>query len=73
VPELRDRIRRGAAERGGILGHPLDQLYEEVAFIAYHFNWNLQTILDLEHSDRRQFIEEISSLNERANAESLSA
>jgi hypothetical protein len=40
-----------------------------VAFIAYHFNWNLPTILDLEHSDRRRFIEEISTLNERANAE----
>ena len=24
---------------GGILGYPLDQLYEEVAFIAYHFHW----------------------------------
>ena len=34
-----------------------------MAFIAYHFNWNLQTILDLEHSDRRRFIEEVLGID----------
>jgi hypothetical protein len=42
-----------------------------VAFIAYHFNWAFRTIMELEHSDRRRFIDEISALNERSNAEAL--
>jgi hypothetical protein len=44
-----------------------------VAFVAYHFNWDFLTIMELEHSDRRRFIEEISALNERSNAEALLA
>jgi hypothetical protein len=42
-----------------------------VAFIAYYFNWDFRTIMELEHSDRRRFIDEISALNERSNAEAL--
>jgi hypothetical protein len=42
-----------------------------VAFIAYYFNWDFRTIMKLEHSDRRRFIDEISALNERSNAEAL--
>ena len=38
---------------GGILGYPLDELHEEVAFIAYHFHWDLTRIMDLEHEERR--------------------
>ena len=49
LSELRDRLRPGAAELGGILGYPLDQVYEEVAFIAYHFHWDFRTIIELEH------------------------
>ena len=26
-----------------------DRLYEEVAYVAYHFHWSLDEILDLEH------------------------
>jgi hypothetical protein len=44
-------------------------LYEEVAFIAYHFHWDLDLIMTLEHGDRRRFIEQISNLNQRANEE----
>jgi hypothetical protein len=40
---------------------------EEVAFIAYHFHWQLPEILALEHADRRKWVERISSINERVN------
>lgn len=33
-----------------------DTLLEEVAYVARHFHWSLDTILDLEHSDRHRFI-----------------
>jgi hypothetical protein len=42
-----------------------DRLYEEIAYVAYHFHWPLDTILDLEHSDRIRFIEEIGRINRR--------
>lgn len=50
---------------GGVIGYPLDQLYEEVAYIAYYFHWPLQDILELEHSERRMWVEEIAKINQR--------
>ena len=42
-----------------------DRLYEEIAYVAYHFHWPLDTILDLEHRDRIRYIEEIGRINRR--------
>jgi hypothetical protein len=44
-------------------------LFEEVAFIAYHFHWSNQEIMALEHADRRRWVEAISSINRRMNEE----
>jgi hypothetical protein len=38
-----------------------------VAFIAYHFHWPMDQIMDLEHRDRRDWVARISALNERAS------
>ena len=46
-------------------GYPLERLYEEVAYIAYHFHWPLQEILELEHAERRRWVEEIGRINRR--------
>jgi len=46
-------------------GYPLERLYEEVAFIAYHFHWPLEEIMMLEHRDRQRWCEEISKINQR--------
>lgn len=59
--------RAGSTAVGGVVGYPLDQLNEEVAFIAYHFHWPPQEIMNLEHRDRRAWVEHISALNQRAN------
>ncbi|HEY1278388.1 MAG TPA: DUF6760 family protein [Acidimicrobiales bacterium] len=42
----------------------VDQLYHEVAFVAYHFHWPLDVIVDLDHLTRRRFVGEISRLNQ---------
>ncbi len=34
-----------------------DHLYEEVAYVAYHFHWSLDSIVDLEHRVRRRFVD----------------
>lgn len=44
-------------------GYPLDRLYEEVAFIAYHFHWAHQEIMNLEHGERQRWVDEISKIN----------
>jgi hypothetical protein len=42
-----------------------EQLYSEVAYVAYHFHWSREEILDLEHPERRRFVDEIAALNTR--------
>ncbi len=37
-------------------------LMEETARLAYHLHWPLETILDLEHADRRKFLREAETL-----------
>jgi hypothetical protein len=62
-------VRGGAEQLGGILGYPLKALYEEVAFLAYHFHWPHDEIMALEHADRRRWVEEVSAINRRMNEE----
>jgi len=45
----------------------LKALYEEVAFVAYHFHWSPESLMNLEHPERRRWVEEISAINQRAN------
>jgi hypothetical protein len=42
-----------------------DRLFEEVAYVAYHFHWSLDEILDLEHPVRQRFVAEIAKINQR--------
>ena len=42
-----------------------DRLHEEVAYVAYHFHWSLDEILDMEHPDRRRYVAEIANINTR--------
>ncbi|MFL6260706.1 MAG: DUF6760 family protein [Thermoanaerobaculia bacterium] len=44
-------------------------MYEEVAYVAFHFHWPLATVLDLDHGERRRWVAEISRINQRLNGE----
>ena len=44
-----------------------ERLFEEVAYVAYHFHWPLEEIVGLEHPLRQRFVEEIAAIN-RARA-----
>ncbi|MEU3709880.1 MULTISPECIES: DUF6760 family protein [Streptomyces] len=46
-----------------------DRIHAEIAYVAYHFHWSLEDILDLEHGDRRRYADEIATLVNRAAAE----
>lgn len=49
--------------------YAVDRVYEEVTYVAYHFHWSLEEILDLEHPTRRRFVEEIGKINRRLSGE----
>lgn len=44
----------------------MNELWSEVAYLAYHFHWELDTLLDLQHADRTTLLAEVADLNERA-------
>jgi hypothetical protein len=39
-----------------------ERLYRETALLAHAFHWSLDSILDLEHADRRRFLRELDRL-----------
>ncbi|MGV2287323.1 DUF6760 family protein [Trinickia sp. YCB016] len=58
--------RRGGGGAAGKTALPVvpDQLYEEIAFVAYHFHWSYGEILAMEHAERRRWCDEISKINQ---------
>ena len=61
------RHRDGSHCAGGIISYPLDKLSGEVAYIAYHFHWGIDDVLDMEHQERHMWIKEISEINSKIN------
>lgn len=50
-----------------------DQLMDEVSYVAYHFHWPLDEILDLEHPLRRDFVARIGGINAALDAAAQAA
>jgi hypothetical protein len=46
--------------------YPQEELWAEISYLAYHFHWELETLLGMEHADRARFVEHVASLNQRA-------
>ncbi|MGW7542615.1 DUF6760 family protein [Streptomyces sp. NPDC054770] len=44
-----------------------DRLYEEAAYIAYHFHWPSEEILGLTHAERLRWVTQIARINTRIN------
>ncbi|MCV7290078.1 hypothetical protein H7J87_32605 [Mycolicibacterium wolinskyi] len=59
MPALQQRLRRRCCREspGGIVTCGVDALYDEVSYLAYHLHWQLDAVLDLEHADRRRFVQ----------------
>jgi hypothetical protein len=39
-----------------------EQLLDEAAYVSFHYHWSLDAVLDLEHADRRRFLERLETL-----------
>jgi hypothetical protein len=64
---MRLPLRGGGAPVGGGIGHPPEQLYQEVAYLAYYLHWPHSEIMALDHPERRRWVEEVASINRRLN------
>ena len=42
-----------------------EAIFEEIAYIAYHFSWSRDELLDLEHAERLRYVRSIDRLNGR--------
>ena len=68
MPRVRFEVRKGVRPPGGIVSYPLENIFKEVAFIAYHFHWHRDMIQEMSHRERHSWVKEISGINEKINA-----
>ena len=47
--------------------YPLDRLYNEMAYIAYHFHWPYHEVMKMDHRERQRGVHEIAANNTRLN------
>ena len=64
---MRRTLREGVRSPGGIVSYPLENIFKEVAFIAYHFHWDREAIMGLTHKERHAWVKEISGINAKIN------
>lgn len=70
---MRARLRCGGQfAGGGVKGYPLDQIYEEVAFLGYYMHWDYDKVLNMEHAERRRWCEEAGKINKKIGGEQKS-
>jgi len=48
-----------------VRAYPVKSLYEEMAFIAYHFHWSHSDLMRLDYRERRRWCREISGMNRK--------
>ena len=46
-------------------GYPSDRLHEEIAFLSYYFHWDYDTLMNMEHAERRRWCGEVSQIHRR--------
>jgi hypothetical protein len=47
------------------MGYPSDRLYEEVAYVAYHFHWPYDQIMQMDHCERQRWVSQIGQINQQ--------
>jgi hypothetical protein len=40
-----------------------------MAFVAYHFHWSYEELMNVDHRERRRWCDEISRINRKLNDE----
>jgi len=47
--------------------YPVERLYEEMAYLAYHFHWPCEEIMQFDHLERQRWVKQVSAINSRLN------
>ncbi|OZG73969.1 hypothetical protein BTA51_09320 [Hahella sp. CCB-MM4] len=47
--------------------YPLERLHEEIAFLGYYLHWSYESLLEMEHTERQQWISQTSAINRKIN------
>jgi uncharacterized protein DUF6760 len=66
MPRVRNQLPRGTGVRGGVIGHPPDALFGEMADLAQQFHWPADQLMGLTHHERRRWLREVARLEARA-------
>lgn len=59
-------FRRGCS-CGGVLSYLPEDIYREIAYIAYHFHWAKSDVMSMTHHERKIWIKEIADINKKIN------
>jgi hypothetical protein len=49
------------------MSYPLEQLRQEVAYIAYYLHWSYEEIMNFTHHERSIWVKELASINRLLN------
>lgn len=55
----------GGSPPGGVIVYPLDRLYQEMAYLAHHFHWPYDQLMQMDHHERQRWVKEITAINMR--------
>lgn len=64
---MQQDIRGGGRAGGGALSYPLEQLFQEVAYLAYYFHWQHSEIMEMNHLERLRWVNELARINRTLN------
>lgn len=62
MSEVPSYLYGGDPQLGGIVSYPLERLRQEVAALAMYFHWPYETIMTMEHEERRLWVKEMNKL-----------
>lgn len=67
MPRMSEVVRSGGRTAGGVIGYRPEQLFQEVAYLAYYFHWPYTQIMDLNHRERLVWVDQVARINKRLN------
>ena len=54
-----------ARRTAGVSLYPRENLYREMAFLAYYLHWSDEALMALDHRERRRWCREVSAINKK--------
>jgi len=64
---MQQDLRGGGGTGGGALSYPPEQLFQEVAYLAYYFHWSHSEMMDMTHTERLRWVTELARINRTLN------